>query len=194
MAVKKATSRTRSTTKRGKTTRSTTKRAKKPRSAAKAAPADHASTIQVSGFVESAAADPTIDERPSRFTGDYYLHAAGPQPAEGSARRPGKWLIFVSRSRVDALWDEVRRAVEAGRLGHAAKVSTALPNPLSPDPKKHVICVYTGDEDDPADVRRVRDALRQLGISWKIPYKSDAGTRAGQHEATTGGPAAKYYE
>jgi hypothetical protein len=203
MAVKKATSRTRSTTKRGKTTRSTTKRATKPRSAKQAPPAHDTPTIELSGFAEPAAAATAAtaatpvtaaDDRPSRFTGDYYLHATGPQPAEGSVRRPGKWLIFVSRSRVDGLWNEIRRAVKAGRLGHAAKVSTALPNPTSPDSKKHCIFVYTADEDDPVDVRRVRDALRQLGITWKIPYKSDAATRAGQHEVTTGGPAAKYYE
>jgi hypothetical protein len=204
MAVKKATSRKRSTTKRSKTTRSTTKRAAKARSAAKPASAEETSiqaeetSTQIEttqpDVTEPAAAISMTDERPSRFTGDYYLHATGPEPTEGSMRRPGKWLIFVSRSRVDALWETIRRAVRAGRLGHAAKVSTALPNPLSPDPKKHVICVYTGNEDDPADVRRVREALRQLGVSWKIPYKSDAATRAGQYEVTTGGPAAKYYE
>jgi hypothetical protein len=194
MAAKKTASRTRSTTKRGKTARSTTKRAAKPRSAAKPERADRTSTIQLSEPAGPAIADSAVDARPSRFTGDHYLHAAGPQPEEGSLRRPGKWLIFVSRSRIDALWEEIRRAVEAGRLGHAAKVSTALPNPLSPDPKKHVICVYTGNEDDPADVRRVRGALRELGITWKIPYKSDAATRAGQYEVTVGGPAAKYYE
>lgn len=180
MAVKKVTSRKRSTTKRSKTARATAKHATKPRSTPEAESGDQALTVQ-----PPAAAEPTTDERPSRFTGDHYLHATGPQPEEGSVRRPGKWLIFVSRSRIDGLWETVRRAVEAGRLGHAAKVSTALPDPLSPDPKKHVIWVYTGNEDDPADVRRVREALRQLGVSWKIPYKSDA---------TTGDPAAKYYE
>jgi hypothetical protein len=234
MAVKKVTSRKRSTTKRSTTKRSTAKRATKSRSTAKSERADSTPLIQPSEIaeptleepataeptaVEPTVAEPTAaaptatkatvprpavarpaaaksatDTRPSRFTGDHYLHAAGPQPAEGLVRRPGKWLIFVSRSRVDALWESVRRAVQAGRLGHAAKVSTALPDPLSPDPKKHVICVYTADEDNPTDVRRVRDALRALGITWKIPYKSDRATRAGQYEMTTGGPAAKYYE
>ncbi len=185
MAVKKVTSRTRSTTKKGKTTRSTTKRTTRAKSSANAAPVDPTPPIELSGFTEPATAPTATDGRPSRFTGDYYLHATGPERAEGSVRRPGNWLIFVSRSRIDALWETIRRAVEGGRLGHAAKVSTALPNPLSPDPKKHVICVYTADEDDPADVRRIRDTLRQLGITWKIPYKSDAATRAG---------ATKYYE
>jgi hypothetical protein len=194
MAVKKGTSRTRSTTKRGKTTRSATKRTTKAKRSVKPAPVHYAPTVELSARAEPSAATIATDDRPSRFTGDYYIHATGPQPAEGSARRPGKWLIFVSRSRIDALWETIRRAVEAGRLGHAAKVSTALPDPLSPDPKKHVICVYTADEDDAVDVRRVREVLRQVGVTWKIPYKSDAATRAGQYEMTTGGPAAKYYE
>jgi Bles03-like protein len=184
MAVKKATSRTRSTTKRSKTTRSATKRVTKPKSAAKAAPVQYTPTVETRAVAEPRVAATAAGERPSSFTGGHYLHAAGPQSEEGSARRPGKWLVFVSRSRIDALWNVVRRAVEAGRLGHAAKVSTALPDPMSPDPKKHAIFVYTGNEDDPTDVRRVREALRQLGINWKIPYKSDAAE----------GSAAKYYE
>jgi hypothetical protein len=102
-------------------------------------------------------------------------------------------MIFVTRTRVDALWEAIRREVTAGRLGHGAKVSTALPDPLSPDPKKHMICVYTPNEDDVEDVRRVRGALRALGITWKIPYKSDAPARAGQYEGMAG-PAAKHYE
>jgi len=131
----------------------------------------------------------STEPRPSQFTAEHYIHAKGPEPAEGTPRKPGKWMIFVTRSRVDAMWDEIRRAVQAGRLGHTAKVSTALPDPLSPDPKKHMICVYTANEDDAAEVRRVRAVLRGLGITWKIPYKSDAGQYAGM-----GGPAAKYYE
>lgn len=203
MAVKKVTSRTRSTAKKqAKTTRSTTKRAARPRSVPKPARAEEMPAIgvaepEVAEQMEPQLAEPAATraggDRPSRYTGDHYLHATGPEPAEGSPRRAGKWLIFVSRSRVDALWDAIRRAVESGRLGHAAKVSTALPDPLSPDPKKHMICVYTPNEEDAADVRRVRAVLRGLGVTWKIPYKSDAVARAGQYEGMAG-PAAKYYE
>jgi Bles03-like protein len=184
MAVKKATSRKRSTTKQAKTTRSAAKRATKAKSAAKAVPVKYTPTISVPAVAEPRPAVTITGDRPSQHTAAHYLHATGPEPAAGTPHRPGKWLIFVSRSRIDALWAEVRRAVEKGRLGHAAKVSTALPDPMSPDPKKHAIFVYTGNEDDPTDVRRVRDALRQLGINWKIPYKSDAAE----------GSAAKYYE
>ncbi len=220
MAVKKATSRTRSTAKKqAKTTRTATKRAPRARSAAKpAAPVYEPPTIEVAEQVAEQFAEevtkqvpeqvperakpraaerspePVISgDRPSRYTADHYLHAKAPERDEGTPGKPGKWLIFVSRTRVDALWDAIRRGVERGRLGHAAKVSTALPDPLSPDPKKHMICVYTPNEDDAADVRRVRAALRGMGVTWKIPYKSDAPARAGQYEGMAG-PAAKYYE
>ena len=215
MAVKKPASRKRSTTKRATTARATTKRA--PRKAATPTPADdtamldETSTTEVAETVaevvelEGSPATPPVAQlvarpagarvatgpQPSRFTGDHYLHATSPRPPQGGARHPGKWLIFVSRSRVDALWEGIRRAVEKGRLGHAAQVSTALPHPQARDPKKHVICVYTGDRDDAADVRRVRDVLRGLGVTWRIPYKSDDG---GHNGDVTGGPATKYYE
>jgi hypothetical protein len=212
MAVKKVTSRTRSTTKTktkgAKTTRSATKRPTKAKTAAKRTRVAYTPTaaVPVVPALKPTIAFPAVqapakapkavtstEPRPSQFSGDHYLHVTGPEPAEGTPRRPGKWMIFVTRTRVDALWEEIRRAVVAGRLGHAAKVSTALPDPLSPDPKKHMICVYTANEDDAADVRRVRGVLRGLGITWKIPYKSDAPARAGQYEGMAG-PAAKYYE
>jgi hypothetical protein len=211
MAVKKPATRKRSTTKATKTTRATTKRATKSK-VAKPAAIETIERIEETPAVEavevapaSAPAAPSPEparpvsprstsNQPSRYTGDHYLHATVPKAEDVPIRRPGKWLIFVSRSRVDALWETIRRAVEKGRLGHAAKVSTALPEPTARDPKKHVIAVYTADETNATDVRRVRDVLRGLGITWRIPYKSDAAALAGQNDDMAGGPATKYYE
>lgn len=208
------------TKKAAKTTRPTTKRATKSKRAAKMAPVTYVPTpaaahtaipepvpspvvapkaLPAAKVVPTPRAVPTpkavtsTEPRPSRFTGDRYIHVAGPEPIEGMPLRPGKWIIFVTRTRVDALWEQIRRAVLAGRLGHAAKVSTARPDRLSPDPKKHMICVYTANEHDAAEVRRVRGVLRGLGVTWKIPYKSDAPARKRQFEGMAG-PAAKYYE
>jgi Domain of unknown function (DUF1917) len=215
MAEKKATSRKRSTTtKSSKSTRSTAKATTKRRTATKTAPVQYTPTVPMPAVLMPALAPPVPPEpaaphaapepraarsapagdQPSRFTRDHYLHATAPSAGDVKTPRPGKWLIFVSRSRVDALWETIRRAVERGRLGHAAKVSTALPEPSARDPKKHVIAVYTGDENDAVDVRRVRDALRGLGVTWRIPYKSDAAALAGQNDEMAGGPATKYYE
>ncbi len=215
MAEKKATSRKRSTTtKSSKSTRSPAKPAAKRRTATKTAPVQYKYTpvVQMPAIAPPTAPEPDVapeprvapapravrsapvGDQPSRFTGDHYLHATAPSAGDAKTPRPGKWLIFVSRRRVDALWGTIRGAVERGRLGHAAKVSTALPEPNARDRKKHVIAVYTGDENDAVDVRRVRDALRGLGVTWRIPYKSDAAALAGQNDEMAGGPATKYYE
>lgn len=220
MAGKKSTSSKRSTTKSTKSTKSTaSKAAPKRRAAAKSAPVQYkptpvvqlpaipapvseapAPTAVAPNAPEPRAAEPRAmrsapaGNQPSRFVREHYLHAVAPKADDAKTPRPGKWLIFVSRSRVDALWETISRAVERGRLGHAAKVTTALPLPNARDPKKHVIAVYTADENDAVDVRRVRDVLRGLGVSWRIPYKSDAAALAGQNDEMTGGPATKYYE
>lgn len=96
----------------------------------------------------------------------------------------GKWLIFVPTSGIDSGWRTIKLAVEDGRLGESAKVSTAKPNPNSTDPMKHVICVYTYDANDIEDVKRIRQQLRELGVIQKIPYKTDDATFAGRYEKT----------
>lgn len=108
---------------------------------------------------------------------DYWIHEQGPDmPAPG----PGKWMIFVPRELVDVWWDRIRHQVQRGRLGPAAKVSTALSNPLATGPD-HVIVVYTADAEDTNDVMRVRGHLRRIGVDWVINYKDDAATRAGEY-------------
>ena len=94
--------------------------------------------------------------------------------------RSGKWLVFVSPNYVDNAWEPIRLATEAGRLGPEAKVSTALPSPLAPNPQTRVICVYTYDWTDETDVMRVREELRALGNKRTISYKTDADTRDGR--------------
>ena len=72
----------------------------------------------------------------------------------------GKWLAFFSPKYVAEWWDKISDAVEAGRLGPAAKVSNAPRN------GKHVICVYAWDyENDRQEVDRIREELlRYCGV------------------------------
>lgn len=121
--------------------------------------------------------------RPSTYTMDYWIHEQGPAR---STPRPGKWMVFVPRSLVDLWWDRIRHAVARGQLGPAAKVSTALRNPLAPGPD-HVIIVYTRGASDEADVLRVREELRRIGVDWSIDYKSDEDTRRGHMTNTCPG-------
>lgn len=54
------------------------------------------------------------------------------------------------------------------------------PNPNGSCPDKCVICVYTPHPNDEADVMRLREELRRLGVKRPISYKMDAETAAGR--------------
>ena len=138
---------------------------------------------------------PASQPKPSKVTDVYWLYAQGP-PGRSlePTGRGGKWLVFVSAKYVDATWAKIKEATEAGRLGSAAKVATARPNPNAPNPRSRVICAYTYDWKDEADVRRVREELRRLGITQKIPYKADADTQAGKYSVRGDSGISKYYE
>jgi nitrogen regulatory protein PII len=87
----------------------------------------------------------------------------------------GKWLIFVRRENVNAVWEKIKKANNEGKLGAWAKCSTAMPRKQF-NPNTHVICVYTYDFTDEEDVWRVEGELRKLGIVGWINYKSDIST------------------
>jgi hypothetical protein len=135
------------------------------------------------------------NRKPSEVTDVYWLYAkrkSGVYPEH--AERGGKWLIFVPEQQIDEVWEKIALATEQGLLGGSAKVATAKPNPNAVDPNKRVICVYTYDWADEEDVRRVRQALRELGITWRIPYKADEDTYAGRYRNRGDRRISKYYE
>ena len=116
--------------------------------------------------------------RPSEERGAFFLRAYALGTNDSVHREHGgKWLILVPRTDVDAVWLRIREALEAGRLGDCAKVSTARPNRNAPDPLMHVICVYTNNSDDVDDVKRVRASLRELKLLDGLRYKTNAATQ-----------------
>jgi len=133
--------------------------------------------------------------RPSEEFEDFWLRARNgimtyPERIEG---RSGKWLIFLPKGQpLDEMWVKVKWAIHAGKLGRSAKVSTMRANENEASPGKGVICVYTYSLDDLEDARRVRQALRDLGITWKIPYKLDADVGRYSNRGETG--LSKLYE
>ncbi len=133
--------------------------------------------------------------KPSQVIDKYWIFAfrkKGTYPED--TPNSGKWLIFVDRKEVDETWEKIKKAVEEGKLGGSAKVSTAKPNPNATDPNTHVICVYTYDWTDREDVKRIREELRKLGITKKIPYKADEDTLKGRYSKTGHKRISKYYE
>jgi hypothetical protein len=130
---------------------------------------------------------PKTEPLPSEASDDWWLTVHNPDRAWRADAIAGKWLVFVPVRYIDYYWTITRQAVLDGKLGPAAKVATARPNPRQTDPTRRVIVVYTADWTDEDDVRRVLHALRELGISWRITYKTDDDTTRGvygRHAAT----------
>ncbi|MHB8146043.1 MAG: putative phosphothreonine lyase domain-containing protein [Vulcanimicrobiaceae bacterium] len=88
---------------------------------------------------------------------------------------------------------EDQDATKDSLLGSSAKVATMKPNPNAASHLTRLICVYTYDVDDEGDCLRVRQVLRDLRVTWKIPYKADADTHAGRY-SRNGVRVSKRYE
>jgi hypothetical protein len=110
--------------------------------------------------------------RPYREQLENDLH----QLAVKSHLTTGKWMLFPLPEDLPRTWRLVAEATAAGKLGSMAKVASG-PNYLNPKPER-LICVYTYDFSDTADVRRVLDGLLTLeGVPERgIYYKCDAYT------------------
>jgi hypothetical protein len=131
---------------------------------------------------------------PSQVRNDYWIHAVNPNPIHQWTDRSGKWLIFVPLKQLDEKWKLIASATEAGELGIAAKAATSKPNGLAKNKWVKVICVYTYDSADQADVMRVRAQLRALGFGKKLSYKTDQATTEGRYRSSESGPVSLYFE
>lgn len=132
---------------------------------------------------------------PSKVTDAYWLFAKrkkGSYPSHTA--NGGKWLIFVDIKDIDSVWSKIKISTENGLLGEESKVATAKENHNAIDPNKKVICVYTYDYTDKKDVMRIREALREIGITNKIPYKTDNATIKGQYQVKGKKRISIYYE
>lgn len=87
----------------------------------------------------------------------------------------GKWMLFPNVREVDPTWKTVVTAVEKGDLGDGAKVATDDGSGQS-----RLICVYTKDFGDKADIKRVLEGMVDVGLvdvgDRPIYYKCDAYT------------------
>ena len=87
-----------------------------------------------------------------------------------------QWMVFIQPNKVDSVWRTIATATANGHLGIAAKVSPnsdrdeteneyAIPRGKKNDAAvTRLICIYTYDFSDKADVRRVLNKLRELDV------------------------------
>ena len=144
---------------------------------------------------QSQAASRYSESKPSEVTEVNWIYAVRKTGSYPSATdQSGKWLVFVPISQTNEVWAKIKKATEDGKLGGSSKVATALPNPNATESDKKVICVYTYDWTDEEDVVRVREELRKLGVTGKIPYKSDEDTLQGKYRISGDTKISKRYE
>ena len=127
-------------------------------------------------------AEPFVDRLPSEVADVpwiYIKRKQGEYPA--TTPKSGKWLLPLRPEKLDEVWPSVKQATEEGKLGQGSMAATAKPNPRASRSVEKMICVFTYDWTDAEDVRRVRQALRDLGITKKLRYKTDEDTRAGRY-------------
>lgn len=104
----------------------------------------------------------------------YWISASNRNHGFAQYNREGKWLIFVTRDKVDEMWEKVKQGIKEQALWHA-KVSAK-----NPDKRDHVIIVYTYDYQDRADIIATLDYLQKnvIAATSTIYYKTDAQTSA----------------
>lgn len=89
----------------------------------------------------------------------------------------GKWMFFPQPEDLPRVWRLVAEATAEGKLGPCTKVGTYEPENVK---KGTLICVYTYDFNDQADVKRVLLELEELGLIARDArpayYKCDAYT------------------
>ena len=109
--------------------------------------------------------------RPSDYSAVYWIEAkrqAGDYPAPTA--KAGEWRVTLPAAEVDVVWERVKALTAQGELGYKSKVSTQGPS----NRDERLLCVRTYDAGDSADVRRIGDALRKLGLSG-LTYVPDKG-------------------
>lgn len=135
--------------------------------------------------------------KPSQETNEYWItsiRSADAPKYPAMTGDAGKWLVFADIKDIDAIWEKISDATEKGLLGGGSKVSTAKINSMAKDRNQKVICVYTYDVYDVADLDRVRDELTKLGITQKIPYKTNDATRKVKYEIYGDKKISTYYK
>jgi len=112
---------------------------------------------------------------PTQENDEWWLGVTGK-----SGNNFGKWLLFVDKRKIDAVWAQIRQETQDEKLGVEAKVSTRKYWIHKGMPKDYVVCVYTNE--DKTEIDRVRNRLKELGFIDTLGYKTNEATRQASEE------------
>lgn len=102
--------------------------------------------------------------RPSDVSAVYWIEAkrqTGDYPPPTS--NAGEWRVKLTAATVDEIWEQIKAATAAGRLGYKSKVSTR-PAAGQSHPDERLLCVRSYDASDKADIERIKQALLDMGL------------------------------
>jgi len=109
-------------------------------------------------------------------------------PIDSDVNRPGKWMLFPRCAQAVTAWRIVAQAGYDGQIWQA-KISPSATR------GSHLICVYTPDFTDQADVETVAQRLDRLGLVERaVYYKPDVFTYAGVYNRSRSANRASVYE
>jgi len=118
---------------------------------------------------------------------DGWLWSQQNPPADSDERLPGKWMLFPTCADAVTTWRHVAETCRAGRIWSAKIAPRTSSN-------GHLICVYTPDFTNQADVQAIAVLLDTLGLVRKrLYYKPDIFTYARIYRAS-GNQRASIYE
>lgn len=119
-----------------------------------------------------------LKSAPSVNTLEFWMYCTSPNlNSFKSDEKSGKWCIFREEGEIDDVWQAISSLVENEEL-LLAKCSTKLSQRLGP-PRPYVICVYTQDWADDAELDRTLQVIRAAGIEGSLKYKRCLETFAG---------------
>ncbi len=130
--------------------------------------------------------DPNLN--PSQIHDYHWLQAVPPKSLHGRFTRitqdSGKFLVFVHKSQIDAIWAKFKSAYEEGKLGYGLRASTqkvnvncSTENLLSGN---SLITVHLENSFDKNEVARAAWEINQLLHPWEgvLQYMTDKETKA----------------
>ena len=122
-------------------------------------------------MVQQARRQHDAQTRPGKVAAVYWIEArCESADCHQPTPRAGQWVMETTTATIDAEWEIVRQATIEGKLSYKSKVSTA---PRSAKIDGRSIAVRTYDADDTADVQRVYEALKALGLPGEWHYERD---------------------
>ena len=121
--------------------------------------------LDLIGMVQQARIAHEAEAAPSQVASLYWLEARDGGQNPPATERAGCWSLLTTLASIDAQWNVIKKATEAGQLGYKAKTSGRG------HATERVIQVMTYDAGDAADVARVRAALDALGFDGGWVYQ-----------------------